>query len=127
MSEEAPNVTAWIYSKEKYWRKSYKNEKGDKENGTTLLKNNCVKVEDVSSVTTCCGEVISMFVVLMKITYQNTGNELNTCALLDSFSQGTFIRRDIAPNRGASRYETQTSVKQCEDCEWKSNILFSCS
>ena len=86
------------------------------------MKNNCVQVEDVSSVTNCSGEVINMFVVPIKIRYQNTGNELNTYALLDSFSQGAFIRRDIVLNLGSSGYKTQTSLKTLDGNETHSTF-----
>ena len=87
------------------------NGRGDKQNTTALLKNNCAQVGDVSCVTTFSGEFISMCVVPIKIRYQNTGKELSTYGVLDSCSQGTFIRKDIGQTLVASRFETQASVR----------------
>ena len=57
------------------------------------------------------GEVFSMCAVSLKIRYQNTGKELDTYTLLDSFSPVTFIRKDIVRTLEVSRYKTQISMK----------------
>ena len=116
-----PNITAWIDSQTNTEGSLIRMGKNFKKCYASLT-NNCVQVEGVSSVTNCSGEVISMFVVPIKIRYQNTGNELNTYALLDNFSQGEFIRRDIVLNLGASGYETQTSLKTLDGNETHSTF-----
>ena len=95
MSKEAPNITPWIYSKAKDWRKIYKNEKGDTQNATALLKNNCAQVEDVSCAATTSGKVISTCRVPTKIMYQNTGKELDRYALLYSCQFRKISRIEI--------------------------------
>lgn len=84
MSKEAPNITACIYSKANYWRSFYRNGKGDTENATALLKNNCAQVENVSCAATTSGKVISTCRGPNKIMYQNTGKEHDIYALLYS-------------------------------------------
>ena len=111
MSEEAPNITSCTYSKAKDWRKLDKNGKRDFESASASLKNNCAQVEDVSYATTCSNKIISICMAPIKIRYQNTGKELNRCAPLYSWSQGTLIRKEIANTLGNSGYATQISVK----------------
>ena len=111
MSEEAPNITSCTYSKAKDWRKLDKNGKGYFESASGSLKNNCAQVEDVSYATTCSNKIISICMAPIKIRYQNTGKELNRCAPLYSWSQGTLIRKEIANTLGNSGYATQISVK----------------
>ena len=75
------------------------------------FKSNCAKFDDVNSSATSNDEIVSMCVFHVKIRYVNKRKEVTTHALLDSCSQGTFVREDTIQKLEESKARTKITVK----------------
>ena len=56
------------------------------------MKSNCAGIKNAATVV---GEVISMCVVPVRLRHYNSWKEVKTFALLDSYSQGKFMKEWI--------------------------------
>ena len=54
-------------------------------------KNNCANIKNVQCESVRTGEVLSMCVVPVKVWHKNSDKEIMMFAMLDTWSQGTFI------------------------------------
>ena len=75
--------------------------------GTQIVtfKSNCIKFDDASCSAWCSDEIVSMYIVPIKVRYVNKRKEVTTYALLDNCSQGTFVGEDIIHKLEVSKQE----------------------
>ena len=75
------------------------NEAKTDDKNETAMKSNCT---GIGSAATNLGEVISMWVVSVRLRHCNSDKEVSTFALLDTCSQGTFVTDDLLKKLGLS-------------------------
>ena len=93
--------------------KSKKGLKQDSGNGgSKQIITTCTNVQSLSCASTKCrSDVISMDVVPVQICHLDSNKVLDTYAILDKCSQGTFVKEEIIEALGITGAETRVTVK----------------
>ena len=72
------------------------------------VKSNCA---GVGCATATFSQVISMCVLPVKVKHSYSDKEVKTFALLDIFSQGTFVTEDLISKLGVSGVKSSINIK----------------
>ena len=62
---------------------------------SAIIKSNCANISNTQRAAIGFGQVISMFVVPVKVQHKESSKEIITFAMLDTCSQGTFVAENL--------------------------------
>ena len=89
-----------------------------------IMKSNCANISNTQCAAICSGQVFSMHVVPVKVQHKENNKDIITFAMLDSCSQGTFVRENLMNQLHINGIQTSIGIRTLIGHQKQSNPIY---
>ena len=98
-----------------YKKKDGTTKKGSSQHQQKSVTSNCANVDDIQCESIGTEDVLSMYVVPVKVQHSQSDKEIITLAMLDTCSQGTFVIQILVEQLSIEGIPTSVEIKTLTD------------